>query len=50
MNKKILEKRLLEAIVEELNRKQGVPLSFMAVTLEKVSENHFKGTVSNPQS
>ncbi len=43
MNKKILGKQLLEAIIEELNRKQGVPLSFMDVTLEEVSENHYKG-------
>ena len=39
----ILESQLLEAIIEALNRKQGVPLSFMAVTLEEVSENHFMG-------
>lgn len=43
MDIEILESQLLEAIIEELNRKQGVPLSFMAVTLEEVSENHFRG-------
>jgi len=43
MKIEILEKQLLGAIVEELNRKQGVPLSFMDVKLEEVSENHFKG-------
>ncbi len=43
MDIEILESQLLEAIIEELNRKQGVPLSFMDVTLEEVSENHFRG-------
>lgn len=43
MDIEILESQLLEAIIEELNRKQGIPMSFMDLTLEELSENHFRG-------
>jgi hypothetical protein len=51
IEKAFLEKRLLLEVIEELNRKQHIPLSFLEVSLRKESSDIYKGKLkcSEPQ-
>lgn len=39
------KERLLQEIIDELNRRQGIPMSIHKVNLETKAENHFEGTL-----
>jgi hypothetical protein len=41
----MLEQILLKEIINEVNRKQGVPVSFEKLELIKISDNLFEGKV-----
>lgn len=46
MEKKLLEERLLKEIIEELNRRQRVPVTFYDIDIEMKAEGVLEGSLS----
>jgi hypothetical protein len=45
INIETFKKTLLEEIKSEVNRKQGIPINFISIELEEVSEGKFQGVL-----
>ena len=39
------KKLLFEEIINEVNRKQGIPITFIAIELKELSDNKFEGVL-----
>ena len=44
-NIETFKKTLLEEVINEVNKRQGIPVNFISIELEKVSENKFEGVL-----